>query len=347
MRFAGDEETYGTTGLELARYWSGVTFAKPWRLFTDQPHGYFYLNGISYYLFDSSIPLVLVNALLGAISCRYAFLLAYALFGQGPARRTARLVAFLPSLILWSALNIRDVWVILLIIYVSWKTSQIVAGFSTWAVVEILLAMAALNTFREYLFVVVALPPIIAMTIGGRGNLARNFALSLTGAAAVLLMLEHGAGAASIQQMSFEKLAESRQALAQDASSAFERDVDVSTPGKALAFLPVGLAYFLFSPFPWQITSFLKIASLPEVLFLYWLTPSIVRGLRYTVKHRFRESLQVLLLTALLTISYALGSGNVGTLFRHRAQAITFFLMFAAVGRELVQSARRRPTVPL
>jgi len=49
----------------------------------------------------------------------------------------------------------------------------------------------------------------------------------------------------------------------------------------------------------------------------------------------------VLLLTGLLTVSYSLGEGNVGTLYRHRAQVLGFFLVFAAVGKEL--RARPRP----
>jgi hypothetical protein len=340
-RFAGDEDTYSRTGQALAHYWAMTTLVKPWRLTADQPHGYFYLNGVSYYLFDSAIPLLLVNVLLGSLCCRYAFLLASALFGPGVARRTALLVAFLPSLVLWSALNIRDVWVIFLILVISWKTCEIVAGFSAWALAEILLAMAVLNTLREYLFLVVALPPVVAILIGRRGHLARNFVFASLGAAGLVFMVQQGAGAHAFRSMTFERLAESRQGLTLEAASAFETDVDISTPGRALAFLPTGLAYFLFSPFPWQITSFLKVVSLPEVLFLYWLTPSIVRGLRYTVKHRFRQGLQVLLLTALLTVSYSLGSGNVGTLFRHRAQAIIFFLMFGAVGREILDQRRQ------
>ena len=59
------------------------------------------------------------------------------------------------------------------------------------------------------------------------------------------------------------------------------------------------------------------------------------------------SALQILLLTGLLTVSYALGEGNVGTLYRHRAQAIAFYLMFAAVGLELAaprsDSATRSP----
>ena len=58
------------------------------------------------------------------------------------------------------------------------------------------------------------------------------------------------------------------------------------------------------------------------------------------MRHHFREALQVLLLTALLTVSYALGEGNVGTLYRHRAQAILFYLMFAGVGLELKRAPK-------
>jgi hypothetical protein len=86
----------------------------------------------------------------------------------------------------------------------------------------------------------------------------------------------------------------------------------------------------------------LKAISLPEMLLLYYLTPYVFRGIVWTVRERFRESLQVLLLTALITVSYALGSGNVGTMYRHRAQVIVFYLMFGAVGLQ----ARQVESVP-
>ena len=150
--------------------------------------------------------------------------------------------------------------------------------------------------------------------------------------------------------MSLEAISKLRQDMATGAS-AFAEDVDVSTPGKAVAFLPIGIAYFLLSPFPWQITSPLEVLSLPEMLLIYGLVPAMIRGVRHIVRVQFRESLQMLLLTSLLTISYALGEGNVGTLYRHRAQAIGFYLIFASVGLELARSrtiqraARREVTV--
>jgi hypothetical protein len=122
--------------------------------------------------------------------------------------------------------------------------------------------------------------------------------------------------------------------------SAYHGHVDISTPDRALTFLPIGVAYFLFSPFPWEITSLLKVFSLPEMILIYALTPAVLRGMRFAVRDRLRDTFQILLLTGLLTTSYALGEGNVGTLYRHRAQVLGFYLMFAAVGLEIRQQKR-------
>ncbi len=335
-RLAPDEETYASEGWSIALYWAGQVFIKPWRLSSDQPLGYFYLNGAAFSLFGhSEIPLKLVNAFLGALSCRFLYALARELYGTTVATYAAQLFAYFPSLILWSVLNIRDVWVIVLILFVSVKSLEAVKGRSRLALAQLLLGAFALTFFRDYLFFVVAIPPVVAFLFGGSGHLLRNVILASVAALGLLLLIQQGAvSEKTTQRMSLEALSQARQDLA-TGGSAFHGEVDVSTTGKALAFLPIGVAYFLFSPFPWEITSALKLFSLPEMLFIYFLTPAILRGLRYAARERFRESIQVLLLTGLLTVSYALGEGNVGTLYRHRAQALGFYLMFAALGRQV------------
>lgn len=339
---APDEETYASAGRGLALYWAGDLLLKPWRFGTQQPLGYFYINAVFFYLFGSSeLPLKLANALLGALTGRYVYFIARDLFGAAVARRSALYAAFFPSLVLWSAVNIRDVWVILLILLVSWKSLQVVKGRSVTALLAVIAAIYALTFLRDYLFFVVALPPLVAFLIGGRGNLGRNFLVSLlAGLGLVLLFHQNAVSERAISHLSLEAMSRVRQDMA-TGGSAFQENVDISTPAKAITFLPLGIAYFLFSPFPWQITSTLKLFSLPEMLLIYSLAPAMLRGIRYTVRTRFREALQVLLLTSLLTVSYALGEGNVGTLYRHRAQAILFYLMFAGVGLELRRGAAR------
>ncbi|HLA78483.1 MAG TPA: glycosyltransferase family 39 protein [Vicinamibacteria bacterium] len=346
-RLAPDEETYAVDGWSIALYWAGEIFVKPWRLTSDQPLGYFYLNGAAFFVFGhTEIPLKLVNAFLGALSCRFLYGLARELYGIPVAAYAARLLAYFPSLILWSVLNIRDAWVIALILLVSKKSLETVKGRSRLALAQLLLGAFALTFFRDYLFFVVAIPPVVAFLLGRSGHLIRNVIIASVAALGLLLLVQHGAvSEKTTKRMSLEALSEARQNLA-SGGSAFHGEVDVSTPGKALAFLPIGVAYFLFSPFPWEITSTLKLFSLPEMLFIYFLTPAILRGIRYAVHERFRESVQVLLLTGLLTVSYALGEGNVGTLYRHRAQALGFYLMFAALGREVSRAPQAAAPEP-
>lgn len=334
-RMAPDERTYSETGALIALYWSGDQLVQPWRLTSDQPLAYFYLNGISHFVFGTSVPLKLLNALIGALSCRYAYLIADTLFGGRVARRTAQLTAFFPSLVLWSAVNIRDVWVVFLILFLCWKSYELANAFSFLRLVTVVGSIVLISGFRQYLVLVVAIPPVVAALIGGRGRLLRNFVLALLGGAAIVFFVQESRASHAVAIMDLETIAQHRRDMAYGAGSAFEQGADISTPGKALRFLPVALVYFWFSPFPWQMTSFLKILSLPEMLLVYSLTPAIVRGIRYTLRTRLRESIQVILLISFLTVSYALGSGNVGTLYRHRAQALSFYLMFAAVGLAL------------
>jgi 4-amino-4-deoxy-L-arabinose transferase-like glycosyltransferase len=337
--FAPDEQTYAGEGQRLAAYWQGDSLLAPFEATTRQATAYFYLNALSLTVFGSVLPLKLINALVGALACRVAYLLAGNLFNSMVARRTALFVAFLPSLILWSSLNIRDVWLVYLILLISWKSRQLVTGYTHRALLTLITAIVAVTLFRQYLFFVVTLPIALSLLLGKRGQFGRRFVLALVLGLVVVVLMGRGATREASRVMDLETLSRVRQGMTFAAGSAFDQGVDISTPGKALAYLPTGLLYFLFSPFPWQITSPLKILSVPEVLFIYWLTPSILRGIRHALRSRFRETVQVMMLTAFMTVSYALGSGNVGTLYRHRAQAISFYLLFAAVGLDLKRRA--------
>ena len=96
--------------------------------------------------------------------------------------------------------------------------------------------------------------------------------------------------------------------------------------------LPIGLAYLMLAPFPWQVSNFRQLITLPEVLVWWALIPFLVSGIWYTLKNKLRNSISVILLTLLLTVSYAIFQGNVGTAYRMRAQMQIFYFIFVAVG---------------
>jgi hypothetical protein len=62
------------------------------------------------------------------------------------------------------------------------------------------------------------------------------------------------------------------------------------------------------------------------------LLPSVLLGLSLTLRHRFRDASMLILCVAVITILYALVEGNVGIIFRHRAQVIAPVMVFAGIG---------------
>ena len=239
-RFAPDETTYVADGWPIGMYWAGDLLVKPWRMTLDQPHGYFYLNGASYYLFGpTQIPLKLLNAFVGAFSCRYVYSLARELFGVSVARRATTLFVYFPSLVLWSALNIRDAWVVFLIVYTSAKSLQLTRGYSHLALVQLLLATYAMTHFRDYLFYVVALPPVIAVLIARRGHLVRNFVIATLAALAVVVLVQQGVvRKKTASRMSLEGLSQTRQEMA-TGGSAFHARQGAGLPADRRRLLPV------------------------------------------------------------------------------------------------------------
>jgi hypothetical protein len=180
------------------------------------------------------------------------------------------------------------------------------------------------------------------MVVGRRGRFGRNVVVGALAGVILMLVFEQR----STRHLSLEALSEARQGLAAG-GSAFHKNVDVSTPEAVLAFLPTALVYFFFSPFPWQITTVLKTMSLPEMLIVYWLTLPTVRGLWSAIRERMRECLVLLLTMGFLTLAYAVGEGNVGTLYRHRAQTVPFYLIFAALGIEKVRRQQQVRSAPM
>jgi len=129
--------------------------------------------------------------------------------------------------------------------------------------------------------------------------------------------------------------------------SAFAEDVDVSSPEGALSALPLGLSYLILAPFPWQLASLRQAITLPEMVIWWASLPLIVLGLWFAIKYRLREVAPIIIFTTLLTLTYSILQGNVGTAYRQRAQLLVFYFVFVAIGFVLMkekreQRARRR-----
>jgi hypothetical protein len=266
--------------------------------------------------------------------------LALRITGQeAVALRSARFTAYFPSLVLWSALNLRDIWIVFLILLICKQAIVLQASFRLRNLALLVVSILVVMQFREYIFFAISAPMIVSFFVRQRANVARNATIGML-LALVVISIDASAGAARRMRIpDLETLTQYRQYTGFGGSQV-EANADVSTPARALAFLPIGVAYFLLAPFPWQLTNVRQLLTLPEMLFLYVLVIPIVRGILHLLRHRLAESLMVIFLTGGLTVGYALGQANVGTAYRYRAQVLPFYLIFAAAGVEL----RRRVT---
>jgi hypothetical protein len=346
--FAPDQATYDYFAGWLARYWSGETLVYPPKLLAPGPKAYYYVVASLYWALGQwELWPKLANAVAGALTVPLAYEIAQSISGRpSVAYRTAFWVATFPSLVLWSSLNIRDVWILLLIVFICREALRLQTRPGAWNAVRLATAVLLLSQFRDYILFAVTLPILLSFLIRGRAHLVRNAVLGMLVAVVVIYADRVAGQERRLRFVDLEALQEMRH-FTSVGGSRYQETVDISTPGRALAFLPKGLAFFLFAPYPWTVRNLRQMVTMPEMLLFYALVPSMLRGARDLLRSRAPGALMLLLVTLSLTLGYALGEANAGAAYRHRAQILVFLLLFAAAGTEARRRARQPEPLPL
>lgn len=337
--FAPDEETYDFRGGLVAKYWRGEIPMDPTSSLQGEGKGFYYVVGALYFLFGQ-LPLLpkLLNAWIGSLAVLELFRLTHVISGsETAALRAAKFMAFFPSIVLWSSLMIRDVWVQWLLLRLAREMAELKGRLIPSRIISAAFLIFLLTQFRSYLLYAAVGPFVLSFVVGRSKDLIRNLFLgSVLALALVYFGGKSGGTESKVQTFDLVELQRLRSWSSSTiaADSGFATDADVSTLSGALSLLPIGLAYFFFAPFPWQLGSIRQSLAIPETLFFYTLVPGIVAGVLFLFRKRLSDSLGVLLVTMTVTFGYAIGQGNVGTLYRHKAQVTGFYYAFAAIGME-------------
>ena len=345
--FAPDQTAYHLFGKFVADLWSQDVPGPVSNMLPNIPKGYIYMVAAVYYLIGpySLLP-KLLNCLLGASMVPLAHDLALRMgTSAAAALRAARFVTWFPSLVLWSSLNIRDATIILLIALLCRQALILQSRFRFGTLFLLLGGLLAVIQFRAYLLFAIGAPILVSFVAQRSRNLVRNLILGSLVAVALIYADQAAGEGRKGRFIDFEEIDNLRHWNTVGASSQFDQ-ADISTPGKALVFLPEGLVLFLLAPFPWMVGSVRQVLAVPETLYFYWLIPWMIRGIRDLLRNHLRTSLLAVLITAGLTLGYSLGEGNAGTAYRHRAQILTFFLIFAASGLDARHRRRVESLTP-
>jgi uncharacterized membrane protein len=348
---AGDDSGYEVFGKTLAQAWSednDILKAQLGRYLggRELQNAYVYWNALLFYVFGAEVALLpkCINAVIGSLTPIFFYRIAWRVSNPIAARYVLYISVIAPSMILWSVLNLRDSFAILAITTSIYYTISLKENFQLSDMFKLGVSMIAVTALRTYMFVILGLALALSFIGFRKGRELRDLWVGFL-VAVVLLYLFRGLGVGeneALKNASFEQLHQMRTGLA-SGSSAYAVGADVSSPLKALIFLPVGVIFFLFTPFPWEISGFRQLLAFPEVLLFYWLFPSMVRGLRRALKENFVLWLPVLLPAFLVTVTYSLVEGNVGTAFRHKAQVLGLYFILAAYDIAARQREREAP----
>lgn len=349
--FGGDALTYDFFGFSQLQAWSGDKFAQTIanRFINGQGGGWgmVYMVAALYGVVGRNMLAVqLVNSVFGAATAVIIFLCAQQVFQNRRVSKLAAIaVAFYPSLVLWSSQGLKDGPIVFCLALSILATLRLGEKLSMRYIVVLVCALLALLSLRFYVFYMICAAIAGAFLIGMQSLSATSFARQL-GAILVLGLALTYFGVTRTASVQFEqygslaRVQRSRLDLARSADSGFGRDVDVSTTAGALSTIPLGMVYLLFAPFPWQVGSLRQSITLPEMVIWWASFPMLILGLWFAVKYRLRMISPILIFTVMLTFSYSVFQGNVGTAYRQRAQLLVFYFIFVAVGFVLLKEKR-------
>lgn len=342
--FGGDSITYDNAGYALYQSWFDPgSYIDPYYLqFSARASGSgwgmaYVVAAIYSFVGRNTFATQIFNCVLGAITAVLVYTCAKNIFNNSRvAKITAVLIAGFPSLVLWSSQGLKDGIICFLLVLAVNVVFSLQKRFNYLYVVLLLLSLGGIYALRFYIFfalVVAIFGSFLINTEKKADSIIKQFAALLV----LTVGLSYFGILSSAQRNletfgNLETLQRSRIDQARSAQSGFGQDIDVSTSEGAIQALPIGLAYLMLAPFPWEISNFRQSITLPEVLVWWALIPFMVFGIWYAVKNKFRQSVAVLVFTLLLTVSYSMFQGNVGTAYRMRAQMLTFYLIFVAAG---------------
>ena len=349
--FGGDANTYHLFGQSLNQGWHGDEYHDyRYQVFIQSgagAWGMLYVVAAVYEVIGENMYAIqLINASVGASTAIVVYFVTKTLFNNARVSKLAAiLVAFFPSLILWSSQGLKDALIIMALALCILATLRLMEKVTVPYLIVLGGCLAALLSLRFYIFYMMAAAVGGSFVIGLKSADARSFvqrfvAIGLIGMAFTWFGVIRFATVQFQKYGNLQMVQMSRVDQARNAESGFGKDVDVQTTEGALTVIPIGLLYLLFAPFPWQLASLRQGIALPEMLIWWAAFPLLVLGLWYAIKHRLRQVSPIVLFTTMLTLAYAVFQGNVGTAYRQRSQLLVFYFIFVAVGAILMVEKR-------
>jgi 4-amino-4-deoxy-L-arabinose transferase-like glycosyltransferase len=267
------------------------------------------------------------------------------MFGNRSGKISMLIATFYPSLIRWSIANLKDpmtAFSFLVCVYI--LVCAVKTRIAVWKYLLLFFFMAVLFLFpHRFYFVLVAAGAALAASLRLFALLGRIVSKK---ALAVMVVIALLAAAFYIFYVKPEPLiqliykCEDKQYTISRSDYAGYHLYPNTFMGSLckgkvppLEFFEViclNTAYFMLTPFPWQMTSRERLAAYPQILAWYLILFLSVFGFAMLSFKKPRVASLVGTLLAVGIVFSALAEGNIGAAFRHRDVFTPFFIILAA-----------------
>jgi 4-amino-4-deoxy-L-arabinose transferase-like glycosyltransferase len=359
VKVLGDEDSSGWfVGVLFSNAWNKqqlglLDLPELWVGAYDGSHGGFrLLAGILFFVtgIEARLPLAAMNCFFGALTVVLVYRAAILLFSRWTAVRAGWIACFFPSLIIWSAQTLKEPVVIFLEALALYACVNLkLSGFSLKYILLCATAIVLLPPFRFYAAYLAGVVAIMALALPrirariGKSKSSFKTPLAAVAVAALVVPLAVSSGYMARYDIWVEGYSKVKgiEAFKRNISigygSGVENKYDLNSPtGMAMA-IGVGGAHLLLAPFPWQLggASLRMLLTTPELLVWWWLVfAGLIPGLWHVCKKRLADAQPMLFFILGLGLVYSMMFGNIGLIFRQRAQLLPWLLIIAVAGLE-------------
>ena len=334
-----DEGTYDRASWKLATHWRTHDNFALEEGYKTLRKAYLYWLAALYYLFGHHILIPrLVNTVVGALLVLLIYRLALFFTDRRGALLASLLYAVWPSCIFWGSLNLKLVWIVLLTLMSMASFFSLFKQFSFARALVLLGSLLLLYHFQTYstgLLVFLYLTILLFVQPLYKHVSLKRVVYAGIGFCIFLILFYYVAHPffAFVNVRDFTWLSVWRDKMTVD-DSAFMKGVDLSTPLHIVRFLPVGLSYFFFAPFPSNVINHRLLVAFLENIVWYPLFTVGVIGIVVVLRQKERSVCALLTFFYCLAMAsgFALMEGNIGSFFRHRFQVVPVYFMFVGAG---------------
>jgi hypothetical protein len=368
-KLGGADDTGWVNSWDLSRYWRGwlgyiptmkgipgqgtlpETFLDVYDRSRQTNLGYAYFLAVFFYYLDvrSQIALAFINCFMNSMTVVVIYRFARDFFSERASLLAAGSAAILPGYLAWSALTIKETWLILFEItslFLLWRGISRRSLLYFLGAFALIVLVQGIRFYVGWIMIAASMLSIFCL----RSPRPRVTAGKILGGLFVGYVMASALGIIRIDigEIVMKQMAEFTTfrtnisssgpgAARFGTNSGVELPYDPTTPFGLFMLILVGSLYLLLSPFPWQLGG-RQIFALPDVIVWWFLVFGyIVPGFRYM--WRRNENLFIALFSYLtpLILLYSMVFGNVGLAYRQRAQLMPFLLIFAAAGYDARQ----------